>query len=1249
MRRNQSVTGAATAILLALLIAVTAAPVAAQYSHVAPAQPDPAKPGDSKVYEFKSASEAKAFVAHNPNSSIVEEHFVRIDSASLSSLPSADLLVDSRPETPVLMRAFTDDPSASSQWALGPSNAWGIGLDSAISSFAGQKTYQPRIAILDTGWTVHPDGVAPVDQYDFITDPTRATDGDGRDADATDTGDWCVADTSNSSWHGTAVAGVITAVSNNGVGIRGMDTNGVLIHARVLGSCGGTDTDIADAIRWAAGGSVSGVSSITKVDVINLSLGGVGTCNSYMQSAIDFAVSQGTVVVVAAGNSNLNAGSYSPANCNGTLTIGASNNEGKLTSYSNYGSVVALLAPGGESPNKITVLGNTGTTSAGEPTYSNYSGTSFSAPHVAGAVAWLRSIKPRLTPNEIRVALRASATPNPSGTRCSTSVLCGSGILNLEAALRFTSSLDNFPAPPSQTSVVVNTSTTLNGGSWSQRQRCGVCYGTYYAGSTLQMYSDYICYSSYYYYGWHYIWTDCYQAFNWKVNAPSGRNVTLTTTITGHRICFYTEGNYAGVSVDNDGDGYAFEWRSTPTKILTSSCASDGAWTLNSGDVTSAISGGKLAYQVRTVEQNYGVYNDGVDDEAAISITSIRFDFTSTEYTPTWSIPPVFSTAQPISGQQISSTPGDWGVGTSLTYQWQRCTNASSTGSCSDISSATSSTYQPGSADIGKFLRLKFGASNVAGTATWTSGPTLSVGAAPSFSAAPTTPNFPIVGTIFTGIVPASSGYPAPTVSPQWYSCDAPDGRTSAAALADSGCVAIEGANTVSYTPTWADAGKYLRIAAVASNTFGSVLLVSSTAAGQVSGAPSLTAAPAIIGTPTASTELSSASGTWNGFPVPTTAYAWFSCTASGAAATTLPTGCTAISGATSSTYTPLAAVAGKYLRVRVTATNSVGASTSFSATTTQVTLTPTLSVAPAITGTVKVGNALTTSTGTWAGFPTPTYTYAWYRCTSAGAATNSEPAGCTAIDGALAATYAATADDYGTYLRAKVTGTNDLSAVGAYTAATAVVAGAAPLVSTAATVTGTATAQSTLTAVDGTWAGAPAVTSTAYAWFSCTASGAAATTLPTGCTAISGATSSTYTPLAAVAGKYLRVRVTATNSVGASTSFSATTTQVTLTPTLSVAPAITGTVKVGNALTTSTGTWAGFPTPTYTYAWYRCTSAGAATNSEPAGCTVISGASSKTYKAVTADRNKYLRVRVTATSVMGTAVTWSKATVKVL
>ena len=1254
MRRNRSIIGAAAVAFFAILIAFSASPVSAQYSQVALAQPDSTDSGDSRVYEFRSQSEAKAFVSRNPNSTIVGDRYVRVDAVDGSEPPSANLLVSPNAETPVQMHAFTEDPSASSQWALGASSAWGIGLDSAVTAHAGSQVYQPRIAILDTGWTVHPDGLVPVDQYDFITNSTVARDGNGRDSDATDAGDWCTADSSDSSWHGTAVAGVISAVTDNGIGIRGMSTDGVIIHARVLGACGGTDTDIADAVRWAAGGTVSGVTSITKADVINLSLGGVGACNSYMQSAINFAVSQGSVVVVAAGNSNRNAGSYSPANCSGTITVGASNNEGKLTGYSNYGSVVALLAPGGETPNKVAVLSNTGTTTADEPTYSNYAGTSFSAPHVAGAVAWLRSIKPSISPSEIRVALRATAKPNPTGTRCSVSVLCGAGLLNLASALTFIENSDTYPAAPGQSAVVKTSSTTINGRDWSQRERCGQnCFGDYiYSGTALHFDSDYNCY--YYFYGYSYV--DCYQQFNWKVTAPAGRNVSLTAVITGRRLCGFWDGNYAGVATDSDSDGYALEWYGSYTKITSSSCSTDGTWTLAAGDVTSAISGGQLAYMIRTVEQNYGVYTDGIDDSSAIRVASIKFNFTSTEYTPTWTEPPVFSTTQPLSGQQMWSSSGTWSSGTSLKYQWLRCTNSTTASSCSNITSAISSTYQPAAADVGKFLRLRFSATNVAGATTWTSGPTLAVGITAAMATAPTVGASPAVGTSFTGTMPAATGSPAPTTTPQWYRCDTADTRTTADALAESGCVAIDGASSASYTPTWTDAGKYLRLAVIASNTFGSIQMVSRTSSNFVVGLPSVTEVPAISGTPSASIdsiELSATSGTWNGHPTPTTAYAWFSCTTAGAATTTLPTGCTAIAGATSSTYTPLAAVAGRHLRVRVTATNSVGSTTSFSATTDRVTLTPTRGVAPAITGTVRVGSTLTAGTGTWTGFPVPTYTYAWYRCTGAGTATTSEPAGCTAIEGAASATYAATADDYGAYLRAKVTATNGQGdPVATYTAATAVVAGAAPLVSAAVTVTGTATVapapEGTLTAVDGTWAGAPAVTTTAYAWFSCTTAGAATTTLPTGCTAIAGATSSTYTPLAAVAGRHLRVRVTATNSVGSTTSFSATTDRVTLTPTRGVAPAITGTVRVGSTLTAGTGTWTGFPVPTYTYAWYRCTGAGTATTSEPAGCTAISRATARTYKVTTADRNKYLRVRVTATSVMGTAVTWSKASAKV-
>src|SRR5690606_7514122 len=122
---------------------------------------------------------------------------------------------------------------------------------------------------------------------------------------------------SGSSWHGTHVAGTIAAVTNNGIGVAGVAYNAKVVPVRVLGKCGGLTSDIADAIVWASGGSVTGVpSNPYPADVINMSLGGGGSCSSTTQAAINTARSNGTVVVVAAGNENTNASNSNPANCN---------------------------------------------------------------------------------------------------------------------------------------------------------------------------------------------------------------------------------------------------------------------------------------------------------------------------------------------------------------------------------------------------------------------------------------------------------------------------------------------------------------------------------------------------------------------------------------------------------------------------------------------------------------------------------------------------------------------------------------------------------------------------------------------------------------------------------------------------------------------------------------------------------------------------------------------------------------------
>ena len=231
--------------------------------------------------------------------------------------------------------------------------------------------------MIDTGYRPHADLAGRfVSGYDFIGDPLVANDGGGRDADASRSGrldherrerervlPGC--GTRNSSWHGTHVSGTIGASSNNALGVAGINWVSHVQPLRVLGKCGGYTSDIADAIRWAAGLPVAGVpANATPDDVVNLSLGGGGACGSTFQSAIDAAVAAGTVVVVAAGNSNADASGFSPANCNNVITVAATGHTGSRAYYSNYGASVEIAAPGGDALLGKTILStlNTGTT-----------------------------------------------------------------------------------------------------------------------------------------------------------------------------------------------------------------------------------------------------------------------------------------------------------------------------------------------------------------------------------------------------------------------------------------------------------------------------------------------------------------------------------------------------------------------------------------------------------------------------------------------------------------------------------------------------------------------------------------------------------------------------------------------------------------------------------------------------------------------------------------------------------------------
>ena len=373
--------------------------------------------------------------------------------------------VDSTAETVKI-----NDPKMNRMWSL--TGEKGV---SALEAWGTTRGKGVTVAVLDSGITAHPDLDANVlPGYDFIAESAFSNDGDGRDSDPTDQGNWeeagvCGADSeaSESNWHGTHVAGSIAAIMNNKRGIVGVAPSTKILPVRALGMCGGYDSDIADAMVWAAGGTVEGVpANSNPAKIINLSLGGEGTCPAFYQKAINAAVKRGSIIVTAAGNEDMDAGEVAPAGCQNVITVGATGSTGARSFYSNYGSVVDVSAPGGD-PNTDDGIASTvdrSETTPQEPAYGYMMGTSQAAPHVAGTIALLRAIKPSLTTEEATTLLQSTSTPLSNCDRDS----CGTGIINATAAVDELAEQGADPGPdPNPSPGTDNT--------WTKRHGPGVC------------------------------------------------------------------------------------------------------------------------------------------------------------------------------------------------------------------------------------------------------------------------------------------------------------------------------------------------------------------------------------------------------------------------------------------------------------------------------------------------------------------------------------------------------------------------------------------------------------------------------------------------------------------------------------------------------------------------------------------------------------------------------------------------------
>lgn len=332
-----------------------------------------------------------------------------------------------------------NDTNYSSLWAM-QGGAGGIRANIAWDTTNGAGVV---VAVIDTGIRPHADlSGQTVAGYDMIADTTIAVDGSGRDSDPTDPGDWAAAGAcgtgtpaSNSSWHGTHVAGTIAAKGNNSLGVIGVAYGAKVQPVRALGRCGGYTSDIADGIIWSSGGTVAGLpANATPAKVINMSLGGGGACDTTTQSAINSARSRNTTVIVAAGNENQDASNSNPANCAGVVTVAAVGPTGGRAYYSNFGTVVDLAGPGGDqsagNSNGILSTLNAGTTTPGADNYVYYQGTSMATPHVAGVAALMYAMKPSATPDQIESALKSSVRAFPA--TCSQ---CGAGIVDAPGAI----------------------------------------------------------------------------------------------------------------------------------------------------------------------------------------------------------------------------------------------------------------------------------------------------------------------------------------------------------------------------------------------------------------------------------------------------------------------------------------------------------------------------------------------------------------------------------------------------------------------------------------------------------------------------------------------------------------------------------------------------------------------------------------------------------------------------------------------
>lgn len=367
------------------------------------------------------------------------------------------------PDTRVNHSLSPNDTYAVDQWNLQSSTQFpgSAQLEPAWDITVGSS--DTVVAVVDTGVRPHLDFSSRLlPGYDFVSDPLSSNDGDGRDNNAYDPGDWsntgeCGTEESaeDSSWHGTHVAGIIAATGNNSSGIAGINWLTSILPVRVLGKCGGNRSDIIDGMLWAAGIAVPGVpTNPHPAQIINMSLGGRspgGCTGTIYPEAINQIKAKGALIIVSAGNSDSEAANFVPASCDGVMTVGAVGPYGYRASYSNYSDKykVDISAPGGDMKlggwAGIYSTVNSGKTVPEFSTYKYLQGTSMAAPHVSGVASLALALDPQIAPELLAYSIRYGSRAFPSDSQCTLNwPLCGAGVVDAHNTLLAVNALKPF-------------------------------------------------------------------------------------------------------------------------------------------------------------------------------------------------------------------------------------------------------------------------------------------------------------------------------------------------------------------------------------------------------------------------------------------------------------------------------------------------------------------------------------------------------------------------------------------------------------------------------------------------------------------------------------------------------------------------------------------------------------------------------------------------------------------------------------